>query len=100
MINLFRFIYFGINDFIELFSLQPVRENRLPYRRLEQLVARWPHEPKVAGSSPALCNTKVFICFKLKLGKRLFIRVSGLRRYGTPIPFRIDILFFFERVAQ
>ena len=49
-----------INDFIELFSLQPVRENRLPYRRLEQLVARWPHEPKVADSSSAPATTVFF----------------------------------------
>lgn len=43
--------------------MQLVRENRLPYRRLEQFVARWPHEPKVADSSSAPA-TKVF--FKLK----------------------------------
>ena len=57
---LFRFIYFDINDFIELFSLQLVRENRLPYRRLEQLVARWPHKPKVADSSSAPASTVFF----------------------------------------
>lgn len=39
MITCFVSFIFDINDFIELFSLQLVRENRLPYRRLEQLAS-------------------------------------------------------------
>ena len=31
----------------------------LQYREVEQLVARWAHNPKVAGSSPVLATNKV-----------------------------------------
>jgi hypothetical protein len=30
----------------------------IKYREVEQLVARWAHNPKVAGSSPVLATTK------------------------------------------
>lgn len=50
------------------------------HRRLEQLVARWPHEPKVVGPSPApatkfITNKHFDYCFFI--GEKIIYFASG-----------------------
>ena len=54
------------------------------YREVEQQVARWAHNPKVAGSSPALA-TKIIKRLYYCIVNRFFNFIKKMQFYSNPI---------------